>query len=189
MGPVAGKAYPGKRLTYSLAPHHKRAKQRLVAGKWRDHAGYIFGALEPKTGAVFTEAFDRRNSTSFALFLEQVDSWIDPSINKVYAILDNLAAHRSYDVLLFSLTHPRWEFIFQPKYAAYLNLIEPWWKTLKSLALAGRHFVFWEEVKEAVKQATAYWNSHKHPYVWGRRRRHKPRKTLGIASLTVLASP
>jgi hypothetical protein len=24
------------------------------------------------------------------------------------------------------------------KYAAYLNLIEPWWKVLKSLALKGR---------------------------------------------------
>jgi hypothetical protein len=41
-------------------------------------------------------------------------------------------------VLLFSLLHPRWEFVFQPKYAAYLNLIEPWWKVLRSLALARR---------------------------------------------------
>jgi hypothetical protein len=40
-------------------------------------------------------------------------------------------------VLLFSLLHPRWEFVFQPKYAAYLNLIEPWWKVLRSLALKG----------------------------------------------------
>jgi transposase len=32
-------------------------------------------------------------------------------------------------VLLFSLAHPRWEFVFPPKYAAYLNLIEPWWKS------------------------------------------------------------
>jgi hypothetical protein len=27
--------------------------------------------------------------------------------------------------------------VFQPKYAAYLNLIEPWWKILRSLALVG----------------------------------------------------
>jgi hypothetical protein len=32
------------------------------------------------------------------------------------------------DVLLFALVHPRWEFVFQPIYAAYLNLLEPWWK-------------------------------------------------------------
>jgi hypothetical protein len=42
------------------------------------------------------------------------------------------------NVLPFALTHPRFEFVFQPKYAAYLNLIEPWWKILCSLALKGR---------------------------------------------------
>jgi len=28
--------------------------------------------------------------------------------------------------------------VFQPKYAAYLNLIEPWWKILRALALEHR---------------------------------------------------
>ena len=73
--------------------------------------------------------------------------------------------------------------VFQAKYAAYLNLIEPWWKILRSLALAGRRFESWEEVSEAVAQATAYWNGHRHPFVWGRRRRHKPRRKPGIACL------
>jgi hypothetical protein len=54
--------------------------------------------------------------------------------------MDNLSSHRTTDVLLFVLAHPRWEMVFQPKYAAYLNLIEPWWKILRSLALAGRRF-------------------------------------------------
>jgi hypothetical protein len=62
-------------------------------------------------------------------FLEQVDTWIGPETERIYAVLDNLSMHRATDVLLFGLTHPRWEFVFQPTYAAYLNLIEPWWKT------------------------------------------------------------
>ncbi len=64
------------------------------------------------------------------------------------------------------LAHPRWEMVFQPRYAAYLNLIEPWWKVLRSLALAGRRFETWDEVTEAVAQATDYWNAHRHPFVW-----------------------
>lgn len=40
--------------------------------------------------------------------------------------------------------------MFQLKYAAYLDLIEPWWKALRSLALAGRRFRIWDEVAEAV---------------------------------------
>ena len=59
-------------------------------------------------------------------FLGQVERWIPRSTKRVYAITDNLSSHRMTDVLLFLLAHPRWEIVFQPKYAAYLNLIEPW---------------------------------------------------------------
>jgi len=91
--------------------------------------------------------------------------------------------HSAPDVLLFSLLHPRWEFVFQPKYAAYLNLIEPWWKVLRSLALKGRRFEAWPEIEEAVARATAYWNEHRHPFVGGRRRRHRQPRRLGIAAV------
>ncbi len=91
-------------------------------------------------------------------------------------------------MLLFSLAYPRWEFVFQPKYAAYLNLIEPWWKVLRSLASKGRCFETWEQACEALREATAYWNKHRHPFVWGKRRRHKPRHKPGIASTPNVAS-
>ena len=87
-------------------------------------------------------------------------------------------------VLARALTEP---FVFQPKYAAYLNLIEPWWKVLRSLALKGRRFEAWSEVERAVERATAYWNDHKHPFVWGRRRRHRQTRRLGIAVAPNLA--
>jgi len=110
-----------------------------------------------------------------------VEHWLPSAVERVYAILDNLSTHRATDVLLFVLAHPRWEFVFQPKYAAYLNLIEPWWKTLRSLALKGRRFETWTEVCDAIHAATAYWNAHRHPFVWGRRRRHHSRRRPGIA--------
>ena len=114
-------------------------------------------------------------------FLARVEAWLPAGVGSVYAVLDNLSAHRSTDVLLFSLAHPRWEFVFQPVAAAYLNLIEPWWKVLRSLALKGRRFESWEEVEAAVERATAYWNDHRHPFVWGRRRRHRPKRSPGVA--------
>src|SRR5262249_15211531 len=79
------------------------------------------------------------------------------------------------------------EFVFQPTYAAYLNLIEPWWKVLRSLALKGRRFETWEEVAAAVQAATAYWNTHRHPFVWGRRRRHRAARKAGIAVVPAVA--
>ena len=94
--------------------------------------------------------------------------------------MDNLSAHRATDVLLFALADPRWEFVFPPKYAPDLNRIEPWWKVLRSLALKGRRFETWGEVWQAVQEATAYWNAHRHPFIWGRRRRHYARRRPGI---------
>jgi transposase len=70
--------------------------------------------------------------------------------------MDNLRAHRATAVLLFSLAHPRWEFVFQPKYAPYLNLIEPWWKVWRSLALKGRRCEMWAQICPALEEATPY---------------------------------
>jgi hypothetical protein len=102
-------------------------------------------------------------------------------------VLDNLSTHHATDVLLFALAHPRWELVFQPVSAAYLNLIEPWWKVLRSLALKGRRFASWEGVCQAVAHATSYWNQHRHPFVWGRRRRRQPRRRADIALLANVA--
>ncbi|MGC8855751.1 MAG: transposase [Anaerolineae bacterium] len=56
--------------------------------------------------------------------------------------------------------------MFIPKYACWLNLIEPWWKQLQSLALKGRRFENLDELIAALNQALDYWNVHRHPYVW-----------------------
>ena len=180
MGPQASRSYPGRRLVRPAPPAAERAKQEIDYGR-RGPAGYVFGALQPATGAALTATYERRTVTNWIAFLDRVEGWIDPGIERVYAVLDNLNVHTACDALLFSLAHPRWEFVFQPTYAAYLNLIEPWWKVLRSLALKGRRFESWGEIVRAVAEATAYWNAHRHPFVWGHRRRHKPRRQPGIA--------
>lgn len=120
--------------------------------------------------------------------MEQVEQQLAPAIERVSAILGNLNTHHADDVLLFCARNPRWESVFQSKYAAYLNLIKPWWKVLRSLALKGRRFEAWEELAAAVREATAYWNAHRHPFVWGRRRRHRAVRKAGIGLLPVGAS-
>lgn len=182
MGPESAKSFPGRRLVRPAPADSRpagRATQEIDYG--RRGKGYIFGAFQPATGAALTAPYPGRTSANFVAFLEQVDAWLPSAPRRVYAVLDNLSTHRTGDVLLFSLAHPRWEFVFQPTYAAYLNLIEPWWKALRSLALKGRRFETWEELCRAVEEATAYWNAHKHPFVWGRRWRHRPRRKPGIA--------
>lgn len=190
MGPEAAKSWPGKRIVLaapSADPQRPagRARQELDYG--RRGKGYVFGAFHPATGDVLTWTAKRRTTANFVAFLELAEAWIDPTTERVYAILDNLSAHRAPDVLLLALAHPRWEFVFQPKYAAYLNLIEPWWKILRSLALKGHRFETWEEIEQAVAAATAYWQAQRHPFIWGRRRRHRPHRSPGIAVVPSVA--
>ena len=144
-------------------PHAGRARQEIDYG--RRGKGYIFGAFQAATGEALTEPYLGRTTANFVDFLEKVEAWIPAEVERVYAILDNLSAHRATDVPLFSLAHPRWEFVFQPKYAAYLNLLEAWWKILRSLAFTGRRFETWADICQAVHAATAYWNAHRHPFI------------------------
>jgi transposase len=209
MGPESAKSFPGRELVAvqepgggalqvpmagveasvpppAVAPSRpttpaRRAIQEIDYG--RRGKGSIFGAFKPADGDALTAPYAGRTTANYVDFLERVETWIPLDRERVYAIMDNLSAHRATDVLLFSLAHPRWEFVFQPKYAPYLNLIEPWWKVLRSLALKGRRFETWAEIQQAVQEATAYWNAPRHPFIWGRRRRHQPRRRPGIARL------
>jgi hypothetical protein len=182
-GPGIGQELPGR------APRARAGRGR--AAEWARQAvdygrrgkGYILGAFQPADGDAFTAPYDRRTIANWVDFPEKVDARIPAEVDTVYAIVDNLNVHRAVDVLLFSLAHPRWEFVFQPTNAAYLNLIEPWWKVLRAPALKGRRFETWDEVGRAVAEATAYWNKHRHPFIWGRRRRHQPRREPGRARL------
>ncbi len=187
MGPESAKSFPGQRLMPADPSGERRTRATQEIDYGRRGSGYIFGAFVPATGTALTVPYPRRTTANWVDFLEHVEGWLDPGIDRVYAVLDNLRAHRALDVLLWALAHPRWEFVFQPTYAAYLNLIEPWWKILRSLALKGRRFATWDEVCAAVEAATQYWNAHRHPFVWGRRKRRRPARATGIARLPVAA--
>ena len=188
MGPESAKSHPGGEVVRPDPTGERRVRVKQEVDYGRRGKGYVFGAFVPATGAAFTAPYAGRTIGDWVDFLERVDGWVDADAERVYAVLDNLSTHRALDVLLWALEHPRWEFVFQPTYAAYLNLIEPWWKVLRSLALKGRRFESWDEVCQAVADGTRYWNAHRHPFVWGRRRKRRQRaRVAGVARLPMAA--
>lgn len=76
---------------------------------------------------------DRRDSPSHILLLEQMiesfpsDRWL--------VIEDNLSMHHSRGTQVALLAWPEISVQLIPKFATWLNLIEPWRKQLKNLAL------------------------------------------------------
>lgn len=159
MGPLRVATYAGA----SWSPVGQPARIAPDYGG-HDDPVWVLGALEPRTGSVITQLHSQRTRHEFIALLDQVvQTW---SQGELILILDNLAVHKTLDVRLWALAHPRVRFLFQPTYAPWLNLIEPWWKTLRALALKGRAFTQSEQLITALTQATAYWNDHCHPYVW-----------------------
>ncbi|MBZ0299216.1 MAG: IS630 family transposase [Anaerolineae bacterium] len=156
MGPTAAKTYWAARWSERRPP--------IEADYGRRGKVWTFGAFEPGSGQALTWCADGRTSANFIAFLDRVvATWTQGAI---ILILDNLSTHKTLDVLLWALTHPRVRFLFQPTYTPWLNLIEPWWKTLRSLALKGRRFLNTDEIIHAIQHATDYWNRHRRPFVW-----------------------
>jgi hypothetical protein len=163
----------------------ERASQAVADG--RRGQGSIVGAFQPTDGEAFTHADPRRTLAHWIDFLEPVEAWIPPESAPVAALLANLNVQRATAGRLFAEAHPRGEVVFTPTSAASLNVIEPWGKMIRSLALQGRRFQTWEELAPAVQDATAYWNQHRHPFIWGRRRRHQPHRRSGVGLLPKVA--
>jgi hypothetical protein len=113
MGPEAAKSFPGQEAVRTTPQTGKdgpipagRARQEIDYG--RRGKGYFFGAFRPATGEALTHPYGSRSATNWVDFLGRVEIWIPAEVERVYAVLDNLQAHRAMDVLLFSLAHPRW---------------------------------------------------------------------------------
>ena len=156
MGPTAAKTYPAARWSERRPP--------VEADYGRRGKVWTFGAFEPHTGQALTWCADGRTSANFVTFLDQlVSHWNEGTL---VLILDNLSTHKTLDVLLWALAHSQVRFLFQPTYAPWLNLIEPWWKTLRSLALKGRRFLDANAIIQAIQAATERWNRLRRPYEW-----------------------
>lgn len=125
---------------------------------------WVHGAFEPATGEATFILSDRRDSASHIRLLEKVIATFPA--DKLLLIEDNLSTHVSRNTKIALAAWPEIQVLLLPKYACWLNLIEPWWKQLRSLALKGRRFENQAELEDALWQALAYWNRHRYPYRW-----------------------
>jgi hypothetical protein len=107
MGPESAKSFPGQEVI-DPAPKADRpaGRAKQAADYGRRGKGYVFGAFIPATGEALTQPYAGRTTANWIDFLERVERWIPAGVGPVYAVLDNLPAHRGTDALLFSLAHP-----------------------------------------------------------------------------------
>lgn len=155
---MSAKTYPGE--VWTCGP----GRATFTPDYGRRGNVWVLGAFEPATGLATTLCSPRRDSASFVQLLEQVLR-TSPAREWVL-IMDHLSTHRSRETQTALIAWPAVELLFMPTYACWLNMIEPWWKQLRSLALKGRRFEDVDAIIEIVVQGTAYWNQQCYPYVW-----------------------
>jgi len=133
-----------------------------VAGKYatlsRDHEYIRHGTIsllagiDLLTGTVHYKMFDKHRSAEFIEFLKSLDSAYPKHI-KIIIILDNVRVHTSKETQEYLKTVPqRFHFVFTPKHASWLNIIESLFSKMTRSMLRGIRVSSKEELIERISQ-------------------------------------
>jgi transposase len=112
----------------------------------------LLAGIDLLTGTVHYKIFDRHRSVEFIEFLKILDSNYLKHI-KIVIILDNVRVHTSKKTLEYLKTVPqRFHFVFTPKHASWLNIIESLFSKMTRSMLRGIRVSSKEELKERISQ-------------------------------------
>ena len=97
----------------------------------------LLAGIDLQTGEAIPLVSDTHNSKDYIAFLKKLDEKY-PKGDKIRMVLDNLRVHSSSEVREYLSTIPnRFEFIFTPKHASWLNLVEGFFSKMTKQMLRG----------------------------------------------------
>ena len=160
LGPVSPRSFPP---APGWSPDGHRIKAPLEEYGRGLGKTWVYGALRVRDGQVLTGNAPSRNTEAYLRLLEEMRK--ANTSGDLYLITDNLASHKSPPIRKWLEQHPRVEQVFIPKGAAWLNLIEGWWRLFRKQALAGQNFIDTEEIELATRVATGQLNGRARPWI------------------------
>jgi len=97
----------------------------------------LLAGIDLFTGIIHYKVRDKHRSIEFIEFLKDLDSYYPEKI-KIVVILDNLRMHTSKETQKYLETVPqRFQFVFTPKHASWLNIIESFFSKMTRSMLRG----------------------------------------------------
>lgn len=97
---------------------------------------------------------------------------------RIVLVLDNLAGHRSYDLVQWFFEHGVMP-LYTPVGGSWLNMAESVQRIIVPRALAGQHPTDAQQIIDWLEQTVEGWNTNPTPFVWnGKRRRRRERARL-----------
>lgn len=129
----------------------------------------LLAGIDLQTGEAIPIVSDTHNSGDYIEFLQKLDDKY-PKGDKIRLVLDNLKVHSSKQVKDYLDTIPgRFEFVFTPKHASWLNLVESFFSKMTKQMLRGirvktkdelvqRIYKYFDEVNETPVVYHWTWN-------------------------------
>ena len=112
----------------------------------------LLASINLLNGKIHGKVCDRHRSKEFVEYLKELDK-LYPEEFKIKIILDNHSAHISKETKQYLKTRPnRFEFIFTPTHASWLNLIEVFFSKMARSFLRGIRVKGKDELKQRVYQ-------------------------------------
>ena len=111
----------------------------------------LMAAMDLVTGHVHRAVVDRHRSREFVDFLRGLDNAYSEGMT-LRLILDNHSVHLSKETRAYLASVPnRFEFVFTPKHASWLNLIETFFSKVARTVLRGIRVASTDELKERIR--------------------------------------
>jgi hypothetical protein len=142
----------------------KQGQQRCVPTPGQPQWHHLFGAYHWRTDTVLWRAADKKNTTHFLHFLEQLFATLSTD-KPIVIVLDNASYHHSAEAeAAIACFEDQALFVWLPPYCSDLNPIERFWLHLKSFACANKLFPSIQALLHSVTVCLAQQNDLAHPH-------------------------
>jgi transposase len=177
---------PGIQALGTTAPDRAPRPDAPGDGTWqRDHEYVRHGTvsllagIDLATGEVLGLVRRHHRSAEFVEFLQTLDAKY-PADVKIQVILDHHSAHTSKATQAYLATVPnRFDFVFTPTHAAWLNLIEMFFAKLSKQLLRGIRVDSCEELADRIQAYLDWLNTDPVPFRW----RWQPRDAREVSGI------
>ena len=152
---------PDRNVSFLTAPNIRRDYEYKRHGTLSLLAG-----IDLISGKVHSLIRERHKSSDFIDFLKLIDAAY-PAGAVIYMVLDNHTIHTSRETRAFLDTRKgRFQFVFTPKHASWLNLIEALFSKMARVSLRGLRVNSKEELRAHIERWVAECNEDPVPFRW-----------------------
>lgn len=112
----------------------------------------LLAGIDLLTGIIHYQVHERHRSAEFVDYLKMIDSYY-PKKLKIVVILDNLRVHTSKETQKYLESVPqRFQFVFTPKHASWLNIVESLFSKMTRSLLRGIRVSSKQELSDRISQ-------------------------------------